>query len=68
MHTKQNGTHPIPGIHIWVHLLHHVGHHVSIALGSYLMESSPAQLESRGCGISLSVTLIPSPDSTVPYT
>ena len=45
--TKRNPyfpTYHISGVHIRVHLLHHVGHHLSIALASCLMEGSLAHL------------------------
>ena len=37
-------TYHISGVHIRVHLLHHVGHHLSIALYSCHMEGSLAHL------------------------
>ena len=42
-----NSTHQIPGVHIWVHLLHHVGHHLSITLDGCFMEGCLAQLNKQ---------------------
>ena len=42
-----NPTHQVPGVHIWVHLLHHVGHHHSIAFIGCFMEGCLAQLNKQ---------------------
>ena len=54
-----NTTHHISGVHIRIHLLHHVGHHLGIALDGCHVEGSLAHLV-KGCDIPLSVTWMPS--------
>ena len=42
-----NPTHHISGVNIRVHLLHHVGNHLSIALDGCFMEGCFAQLNKQ---------------------